>query len=99
MAKIFLVRDGPSGDHHTSAGCEVNIKKIVSALGRYETRFFQSGPEINPEIKTSEFSPYKHVVVEVGVNETGEKYSNAGFYYIVGLGPTECQELLSISIT
>ena len=98
MAKFFLVRDGPNGINHTSAGSEVDINKIVEVIGHYETKLFKSGPEISPDVKTSVFSPYKHVVVEVGIHETGRRYSMPGFYFIVGLSPTECQELMSISI-
>ena len=37
MANIFLVRDGPNGINHTSAGSEVDINKIVEVIGHYET--------------------------------------------------------------
>lgn len=98
MPKLFFVRDG-TGDHQTSAGLSVTMEALESLLRNTQPKFTKSGPKINPEAGVSSLSlPYKHVVGEVAAGETNAGFPEPGFYYFIGLRPTEAEAQLNIAI-
>ena len=98
MPKLFFVRDG-TGDNHTSAGLSITMEALESLSRGTRPKFIRSGPTINPDAgQSSPYSSYKHVVGEVADGEINTAFPQAGFYYFVGLRPTEAETQLNVTI-
>lgn len=93
MATLFFVRSG-RGNDRTRIGCNVSATRILEALSRHELKFSPSAPVMNPEVVSSTYLPYEHVVVEVADNELSAKFPTAGYYWVLDLSPTACVTLL-----
>jgi hypothetical protein len=96
VASLFFVRDGKGGDN-TSQAHEVPVKELTQKLQRRGLKHFNTAPHINPENgPANAFAPYRHIVVEIGADETNATFAKPGFYYVMGLSPHECSELFDI---
>jgi hypothetical protein len=98
VATIHFVKDGKkSNGERLTRSTDVHIDAATKHLGRFSSRHTEKPPTLNPEVLASDFAPYKHVVLEAKQDETNTSFPKAGFYYIVGLDPAECQRLLGLS--
>ena len=93
MATIYYVADGAGIDTTTTAGT-VPAATLAATLVRYFARLREDNPVINPHLPFSHY--HRNVVIQVGASEANDKFRRAGFYEIVGLSPTRCQELFSL---
>ena len=100
MATVYFVKDGkrPTGERLTTS-IDVSAALLVAKLGRFDTRHTEIPPTINPDVQASDWSNYKHVVLEIQHGEEMHPLSKPGYYYVIGLTPVECKSLLGISIT
>ena len=98
MATIHFVKDGKrvNGERVTTSA-EVSTVLAAEKLGNFNCRRSDTPPTINPEVRTSDWAEYKHVVLEVEDDEGIPPFSTPGYYYIIGLTPSECKQLLGIS--
>jgi hypothetical protein len=99
MTTIHFVKDGkrPNGDRVTKSH-DVPFPLIQHHLLGYVFEYFSSPPTINPEVHTSDFAEYRHVVIEVSESDAGKTpFAKTGYYYVTGLSPAKCCELLGIS--
>lgn len=95
MASLYFVRDG-RGDQHTSQAHPVPLKQVQVLASKHQTKFFKSGPTVNSGV-ASPFAPYRHIVVEIEPSETSQDFPTAGFYYFIGLSPSDAQLHFGIS--
>ncbi|MEP6907106.1 MAG: hypothetical protein ABI858_03875 [Pseudoxanthomonas sp.] len=96
MATIFFLKDGKkaNGDRLTRH-FEIQMDSATQHLAKYNNRFKERPPTINGDILANDFAPYKHVLLEVDQSETNTSFPKAGFYYLIGLTPRECQNFFS----
>ena len=98
MATIHLVKNGKkaNGDRITRSE-EMPMDLAMKKLSGYQMRYSERPPTINSEVVASDFAPFKHVVIEVGETETNHIYTKHGYYVVVGLDASECQQLFGLS--
>lgn len=98
MATVHFVKDGkrPNGERITKSA-DVSASDAAQKLGRFDSRYTETPPTINPAVQASDWADYKHVVLEIEQGESAPPFSKPGYYYIIGLTPAECQRLLDVS--
>lgn len=94
MATIFYVADGTGIDSTTTAGV-ASAADVATKLKSYHARLAEDNPVINPHLPFSKF--HRNVVVQIASSEVNDTFKVAGFYEMVGLTATKCQELLSLA--
>ena len=99
MAIIHFLKDGklPNGDRLTLS-VNVSWDDAVRKLGGFESKYTKCPPTINPCVKASNWSDYKYVVFEVENGEGEPPFKKSGYYYLIGVSPSECQRLLDIRV-
>jgi len=98
MATIHFVKDGKrSNGNRVTKSLHVSADRAAEKIGHFEFRYSEKPPTINPEIRTGDWAEYKHTVLEIENGESAPPFSKTGYYYIVGLAPTECKRLLDVS--
>lgn len=98
MAIVHFVKDGKrsNGDRVTKS-VDVSATTAAEGIGHFDSRYTETPPTINPEVQTSDWAEYKHVVLEIEQGESAPPFSKPGYYYMVGLTPAECKRLLDVS--
>lgn len=98
MATVHFVKDGklPNGERVTKSAA-VSAATAADKIGHFDSRYTESPPTINPEVHTSDWAEYKHVVLEIEQGDSAPPFSKPGYYYMPGLTPAECKRLLSVS--
>jgi hypothetical protein len=95
VATVHFVKDGKraNGDRITRS---VDVPAVVAAkkLGHREVRYTATPPTINPDVRASDWTDYKHVIPEIGSGEETPPFSKPGYYYIIGLAPAEYERLI-----
>lgn len=89
MATLFFVRNG-SGSDRVDTGKSVPAARINDALSRHALKFCPSIPVINPEVATSTYLAYEHVVIQVPANELSAKFPTTGYYLVLDFSPQDC---------
>lgn len=98
MATIHFVKDGKcSNGERITTSADVSASTAAAKLGRFDSRYTETPPTINPEVQASDLVEYKHVVLEIKQGESASPFSKTGFYFIIGLTPAECRRLLDDS--
>lgn len=99
MAQIYLVRDGTASDYRTNhRGHVVPNSVAAEKLSKFEKKYFSNPPSINPERgPASAWDEFGHVVVKIDEAEADTHFPKAGYYYVVGLSPKECQSIFGMS--
>ena len=97
MATVHFVKDGKlqNGERITKS-FDVSASIAANKLGRFDSRYTETPPTINPNVQASDWAEYKHVVLEIEQDESAPPFSKTGYYYIAGLTPAECKRLLDI---
>ncbi len=87
MPRLHVVKEGrkPDGSRVTKTFDIASTQ--ASYFRNREHLFSDEPPTINGHVVTSDFAPYKFVVLEVGAGERNAEFSKTGFYYYVGLVP------------
>jgi hypothetical protein len=98
MATVHFAKDGkrPNGERFTTSA-HVLASSAAEELGHFQSRYTETPPTINPEVQASDLAGYRHVVLEISPGEGASPFSKPGYYYIIGLTPTECKRLLDVS--
>lgn len=98
MATVHFVKDGKlSNGERVTNSADVSVTVAVDKIGHFDVRYMETPPTINPEVRTSDWAEYKHVVLEIEQGEGAPPFSKPGYYYIPSLTPAECKRLLGIS--
>ena len=98
MATIHFVKEGKRANgERVTTSIDVSATAAAESFGHFDSRYGETPPTINREVRTSDWAEYKHVVLEIESGESAPPFSKPGYYYIVGLTPAECQRLLSVS--
>lgn len=98
MAAIHFVKDGkrPNGERITRS-IQVCLNVVTDHLNGFEFQYTTTPPTFKPMVNASNFAPYKYVVLEVGEGESNPSFPDQGYYYLVGVNPEECQDLVGIA--
>jgi hypothetical protein len=87
VPKVHIVKEGRKLD----GSRETKTFDIASTQANYfrnrEHLFSDEPPTINSRVVTSDFAPYKFVVLEVGAGDGNAEFTKPGFYCCVGLAP------------
>jgi hypothetical protein len=98
MATVHFVKDGKlANGERVTKSVDVPATLAAERLVGFDTRHTKTAPTINPEGTPSDWAPYKHVVLEIEQGEETSHFSEPGYYYLIGLTPAECQNLLGVS--
>lgn len=73
------------------------MSAAAGLASRYPPKFTPTGPNINSGV-ASPFANYRHVVMEVEGSETNTEYPQTGFYYFVGLSPSDAAAIFAINV-
>lgn len=97
MATVHFVKEGklPNGERVTMSS-DVSASGAAKRIVGFDFRYTETPPTINPELRPSEWTEYKHVVLEIKEGESVPPFSKPGYYYIIGLTPAECKRLLDV---
>lgn len=100
MSRIHFVKEGktPNNERLTSTYDDVPFNVVKLHLGNCAYKYSGEPPTINPEVIASHLAEHKFVVLEVEEKEAGlMPFQEPGYYWLVGLSPSECQTLLGLN--
>jgi hypothetical protein len=95
MASVHYVKSGilENGDRATRS-THVSMAIAIDRLAKFDWKYSSEAPTFEPNERARKLAPYTYVVLEVEADEIAVPFQEAGFYWLLGLDPYECDELL-----
>lgn len=94
MPTMWFAKDGPRPQSQRVPGIPITSAEVQVVVGAREAKFVGTEPpSVNPEQPSHSL---KNVVLEIEeISDVSSLLPKVGFYFVVGLAPSEAERLLN----